>query len=118
MLSFHDVCELLGRIDYLDREFLAGEWNDGFYVQIAYMEACVVSGEPELQKGRKWYVSRHAAPSEVIQTALKAALASAEHVVREHFQVDGVLPYGPHMDVDALVGLLKARDATDARVSA
>lgn len=115
VLTLPRMRDLLDRIEYLDRKFLAIETEAGFFVQIRYMETCVITGELEEQAGRKWYVSRYAVDSEVIQTALKAALASAEHVVREHFKVDGVLPYGPHMDVERLVALCKAVDPTDSR---
>lgn len=122
MLTLTKVRNLLDRIDYdghgKTTSFVATERAGGFMVQIRFMDNDVVTHELAEQSGRKWYVSRHATDSEVIQTALKAALASAEHEVRERFRVDGVLPYGPHMDIDALVGLLKSTDATDARAAA
>lgn len=117
MLTLPMVRNLLDRVEYDGHTFVAVERDGGFLVQIRFMDTNLVTFEVEEQSGRKWYVSRHATDSEVIQTALKAALASAEHEVRERFRVDGVLPYGPHMDVDALVCLLKGADATDARAA-
>lgn len=59
----------------------------------------------EVSAGRKWRVSRFAAHSEVIQTALAAVLAWAEHEVREAFLYKGWPIFGPHHSVDDLLGL-------------
>lgn len=83
----------------------------GYFVQITYYESDIdnPSGEELLQEGRKWFVERNVTASEVIQTCLKAALASAEHRTREWFLVDGVRAYGPHQTVEDLVQLLKSK---------
>ena len=47
--------------------------------------------------------------SEIVQTALKCILTSAEHRVREHFKYRGSRVYGPHFDVEALHELCIAR---------
>jgi hypothetical protein len=105
----------VNRVEIPGKWFVVGSMGKGFYVQIGYEEKDIDSGAIETQHGRKWYVSSHATPSEVIQTCLKAALTSAEHQVREHFRVDGVLPYGPHMDIEALVELCKGGSHVEVR---
>ena len=80
--------------------------DDGFYVQLRYLEPDIVTLEVEEQHARKWIVSRHACKSEVVQTVLKACLTSAEHMIREHFKYRGVAIFGPHFDVDRLVELV------------
>ena len=84
---------------------LWGSMGSGFYVQLAYSEPDVLTGQPAEQKGRKWYLSKHATKSEVVQTILKAAITSSEHMVREHFKYRGVAVFNPHFDVEDLVDL-------------
>lgn len=124
-LTIDDVRAQLDRVDHLV-DGIAFRWNVtaawesagepgsghgaryvGFFVQIEYDEADVDTGVMAVQQGRRWFVGRDVTPTEVVQTALKAALASAEHRTREHFLVDGVRAYGPHQDVDDLVAMLK-----------
>ena len=53
-------------------------------------------------KTRKWRLSQYMTSSEVVQTAFKAVVTSAEHQAREFFTYCGRAVYGPHLDVDAL----------------
>ena len=99
------ISEHLAEVHYPEHSFVVGRMGDGFYLQIAYVEPDIETGLPANQRGRKWYVSAHATRGEVVQTALKAALASAEHRVREHFTYQGQRIFGPHFDLDALVEL-------------
>jgi hypothetical protein len=84
----------------------------GFFIQIEYDEVDIEdpSGPMQRQQGRKWFVSEFASESEVIQTMLKAALASAEHRTREWFLVDGKRIYGPHLDANELSAMLGAKE--------
>lgn len=100
--------EIVGRVTYPGFTFRTDRMDDGFFVQIQYREVDVDTGKLADQHGRKWYVSKHATVSEAVQTMLKAAITSAEHRVREHFLVDGVRAFGPHMSVDQLVAAARA----------
>jgi len=75
-----------------------------YFLQAEYFEpdSADPTGPPRLQKTRKWLLSPHATKSEIVQTALKCILTSAEHAVREHFHYRGKRVFGPHYDVDAL----------------
>jgi hypothetical protein len=53
-------------------------------------------------KGRKWYISLHMTPSELVQTAFMAALAAEEHECREAFKYRGLQVLSPHHDLDIL----------------
>lgn len=108
-MNYNELCAIVRRVDYLDFIFNVGITGFGFYVQIGYDEVDVDTGKMAPQRGRKWYVSAHATPSEVVQTMLKAAITSAEHRVREHFLVDGARAFGPHIDVDELVTIANRR---------
>ncbi len=63
--------------------------------------------EPELHRGRKWLLSYHMTPGEVVQTVLKACLTFDEHEIREGFRYKGERIFGPHLDVDKLVEFVK-----------
>ena len=60
-------------------------------------------GEPTLQKGRKWFLSRFSCPTEVIQTAWAAVHRAELHEIQEQFLYRGVSIWNNHVDVDALV---------------
>lgn len=83
----------------------AAPLGDGYYVQLCYLEADIETNDPQDQHGRKWYLSKHATKSEIVQTVLKACLTSAEHMVREHFTYKEVRVFSPHFDVEKLVDL-------------
>ena len=115
-----DVEAVVARIAY-DKRFRVGVMGEGYFVQIQYDEPDIHTGNMELQRGRKWYVSPWATDSEIVQTCLTAALASAEHQVREHF---GYRPfpnrparaiYGPHFSADHLWDICSNPDSYDAR---
>jgi hypothetical protein len=52
---------------------------------------------------------------EIVQTALKCVLTSAEHRVRESFTYGGKRCYGPHFHVNALAAI--AESALDRRTA-
>lgn len=81
------------------------------YLQGRYMERDVETGKETMQQTRRWLVSPESTASEVVQTALKCVLTSAEHRVREHFLYKSRAIFGPHYDVDALLKVVdeKAR---------
>lgn len=117
MMSFPLAREILSRVAFKDWTFYLAEENDRLWIQVRYLEADV-DRDPstlEIQHGRKWFVSRHATPSELVQTAFKAVATSMEHQAREHFTYRGARVFGPHFDVEQLVKLCHAGDHEDAR---
>ena len=60
--------------------------------------------------GRKWALSEHMTPSEIVRTAFMAALAYEEHELRESFTYKGVAIFGPHLDVEDLAKRAPAED--------
>lgn len=102
---FRDV---LSRVECLPFTFIIGSDETGSpFLQATYIEPDIYTGHPTLQKTRKWKLSIHMTNSELVQTALKCALTSAEHQVRESFLYRGQRIFGPHFDVEALVELCK-----------
>lgn len=76
-----------------------------------------VTGEPLAWKGRKWLLSRHMTPSEVVQTAFLATMTAVEHEAREQFLYRGEPVLDPHFDIEQLY-LLRHAGALDKRVEA
>ena len=108
-MTYQELCDICSEVEC---EVGGIKWSihrwpvaEGFMLQLRYREADVVTGEVGDQYGRKWYVSRFSTKSEVVQTILKAALTSAEHMVREHFRFKGASVFSPHFDVEYLVNL-------------
>ena len=81
------------------------------YLQASFMAPCNVdSGEPVQQRTRKWLLSAHMTPSELVQTAFKCVLTSLEHEAREQFRYKGAAIFGPHFHVDRLAELCTQGD--------
>ena len=77
------------------------------YLQGSYIEADIFTGKEEIQKTRRWFISPEMSTSELVQTAFKCIITSAEHRVREHFKYKGELVFGPHFNVEDLYNLAK-----------
>lgn len=119
--TIDEVQAVVNRVHY-EKDYRVGIMGGGYYIQIEYDEPDIITGELEVQRGRKWYISPHATESEIVQTMLRAALDSAEHQVREHFgyiKAGETIPkliYGPHFDKDALYDICGKAASYDARV--
>lgn len=99
MITERGLKELLEEISYPCHDFVTGSMGDGFFLQVEFPAVCAKTHVVQLQKGRKWYLSPHMTASEVMQTALLAAIQAAEHEVREKFRFQGKAVFNPHYDV-------------------
>lgn len=113
-----EVQAIVNRVEFMDRRFRLLEKGDGFLLQLEYDERDVETGELAVQRARKWYVSRYATETEIVETAYAACLRSMKHVVREHFLYRGRRVMGPHIDVNARIevcdeGRLDRREPED-----
>nr|WP_315206808.1 hypothetical protein [uncultured Albidiferax sp.] len=79
--------------------------SDSIYLRASFMAPDTHTKVLVRQHTRKWLLSEHMTPSEVVQTALKCVLTSIEHEARENFKYMQVAIFGPHYDVDDLVVL-------------
>lgn len=108
-MTLDDLRSLCARIDYKPLWFLhTGNMGTGFVMQWRFEGYCHRTGRQMMMHCRKWYISQHACPSEVVQTALLAAIQAEEHEARERFRFDGVSVYAPHLNVKDLVPLAAA----------
>ncbi|MCK6685267.1 MAG: hypothetical protein L6R30_22915 [Thermoanaerobaculia bacterium] len=98
--------QILAHCSFPGLEFVMGDLGDGFYLQVAGNRPDAETGRPSRQAGRKWYVSRHSVPSEVVQTAFLAVLTWLEHEARESFTYRGARIFSPHFDADFLARFL------------
>jgi hypothetical protein len=108
-MTLEQIKEIVALIQYRDYVFDVTEKNGTPFLQARYLEPDIITGEQEWQHTRKWQLSEYMVKSEIVQTALKSVLTSAEHRVREHFLYCGERIFGPHYDVDALVDLCRAK---------
>ena len=116
MLNFEQIESILRRISYKDWEFmLVARSDETIYLQIAFSAQDNVTKEQTHWTGRKWLLSYHMTPSEIVLTALKAVLTAEEHEAREQFKLDGVAPFDPHMNVGKLLELAQTEDHLEVR---
>lgn len=78
--------EIVKNIEYKDWRIRVEEnKNTGYYfLQVIFDAPDNYTGVMEEQHCRKWQLSTHMVPSEVVRTAYKAILAAEEHEVGEH----------------------------------
>ncbi|HKS27788.1 MAG TPA: hypothetical protein VJS44_08210 [Pyrinomonadaceae bacterium] len=108
-MTLEEAREIVSLIKFRNYIFEVLEKNGVMYLRARYLEADIITGEEEMQYTRKWQLSEHMVKSELVQTAFKCVLTSAEHTTREHFLYKGERVYGPHFDVDALYEIAKAK---------
>jgi hypothetical protein len=63
---------------------------------------CVKTQVTTLINSRKWPLSDYMCESEIVQTALLAALTAEEHEAREAFRYKGKRVFNPHISIEAL----------------
>ena len=106
-MNANEARTILNDVHVPDFAFHVVHQDNDYYLQGRYMEADIVTSDQADQHTRKWRLSVHMTKSEVVQTAFKCYLTSMEHRARESFRYKGKLIFGPHYDVDALVGLCR-----------
>ena len=107
---------ILRLIDFPGYHFQVMGNSSPMYLQATFHAPCsVAGGQPIRQTTRKWQLSAHMTPSELVQTALKCALTSVEHEAREQFRYRGLAIFGPHFNVDRLAELCMCPDGQEVR---
>lgn len=80
--------------------------NSGrYYIQCRYFAPCTHTGESQVWKGRKWYLSEFMTDDEIVKTAWCAFEAAVKHEVMEGFKVDGKILFNPHVSFEALLAI-------------
>lgn len=106
-LTREHIQEVLDQVSFQDRKFLLIEKQDGFLVQMSYLEPDIdkPGSEPIEQKTRKWYISPYMTESEIVETCFAMVCRSQMHIAGEYFQYRGRRVYSPHFDVNARIEL-------------
>jgi len=91
---------------------------EAWFVRVGHPEGrCNVTGKSLRWWGRKFYISPHMTDGEIVQTIFLACKIAQEHELREQFKYKGVSVFDPHYDLDQLVALHHAEEATKERTS-
>lgn len=79
------------------------KYGNRCYMQVYYYAACSKTGEIEMWKGGKHYLSEHMTEDEIVKRAYVAVEAAVKHEVMEGFKFDGVVVFNPHVDFRKLL---------------
>lgn len=107
-MTKQEMQAIVDDIKYKNWRFIIGEKNGSLYLQLKFDAPDNYTGIVEEQSCRKFMLSEHMVKSEVVETAWLAVQRAELHEAGENFWYKGVLPYCPHIDVDARVEMMKA----------
>lgn len=110
-----EVMDVLTCVRYKPGWHLRVNAIDDLFLQWEFPGTCSKTGEPSQQRGRKWRLSSHMTESELVTTALLAAITAEEHEAREHFRYQGKRLFNPHLSVRALMSICDSEDSRDTR---
>lgn len=104
MIDRDMLVNIICNVSCRDIQFRVEERDGGFLVQARAErpDADDPASIPTLQKGRKWYISKHSCRTEVMQTLLQAAIRFETHEVLEAFRWCGQRIFSPHLSIDYL----------------
>lgn len=114
-MTIEEARTILADVRYLDWQFHVGDDGGRPYFQLRFDAPSGHGGPLALQHARKWLMSPFMTRSEVVQTALLAVLTAVEHEARERFHYKGEALFGPHFDVEGLVGLCRSANGRELR---
>ena len=103
------IQQLLENVRYKDWRFQVLTRGDHLFLRVIFEAPDLVTKNPEIQKGRNWYLSPWMTGSEILNTAFLAVKTAEEHEMRESFRYKGKAIYGPHFDVEALVEIAQQK---------
>lgn len=102
MNTSQEIISIVERVEVESFAFTASTTPNGVYFQVSSIGRNVKTGEIEVQKGGKRYLSGHATEGEIVQQLLSAVLSFQEHETRENFLYDGLRIFSPHLSIEAL----------------
>lgn len=109
-----DFTTIIGNITYKDWTLLLVRDSAGReYMRWQWFTRCVKSGASVMISGRRWWLSPKMTESEIVQTALLAALTAEEHEARESFRYKDKRVFNPHISVPKLLEICEIEDARE-----
>lgn len=111
MIDEAKIRGILGSISYKEgwRLRLSREERSA-YMMWEFPATCVKTKSQGIVTSRKWRISEYMTESEIVGTALLAALTAEEHEAREHFRYKDVRVYNPHVDIKQLLAVGEIED--------
>lgn len=99
MLILSDVQRIVSCVTFRDWTFHVGQMGDGAYIQVRWTGPDTDTEQEMNLRGRKWYVSYHSIPDEIVKTCWMAVETALKHEAMEEFKLNGEAPFHPHNDV-------------------
>jgi hypothetical protein len=84
--------------------------NSDLLLRVTFTAPDNVTGNMELQTGRKWLIEYGTHPTQVVQAAWLAVQRAEMHEIAEQFRYKGATIFNRHIDVDSLVDASKRMD--------
>ena len=100
-LEIYETCAQVAYKDWTLRVVVAPDR----FIQWVFTAPDNATGEPSVQHCRKWRISPHMTPSELVRTIYRAVLDAEQHEASEAFTFRGVDIFNHHLSVDALLQL-------------
>ncbi len=114
MKTTAEVQEILRQCKYQDWEFRLEERNNGDLLLQVRFYAVNTDDEGGTHlvemSGRKWFISRHATRTEIVQTAWLAVLKAVEHEARDAFSYRERAIFNTHIAVERLIDVASKVD--------
>lgn len=115
MTYIEKVKSILSQVQYKDWSFevttvrgsnpdpwdMAG--NNDLFLRVIFVAPDNSTGNPEVQKGRKWVIEYETPTTQVVQAAWLAVQRAEMHEIAEQFRYKGATIFNRHIDVEALV---------------
>lgn len=116
MLSEAQIQEIVGRCKFPNWQILVKRDGNRLYLQVSDPNGIdIATGGPMPWTGRKWMLSPHMVPNEIVTTAFKAVLTAMEHEVREMFTYRDQPIFNPHIDPDKMAEFVANRSNLQER---
>lgn len=116
MLSLDRIKELVSQCTFEDWEINVRMDGDRPYLQVHVINGKDAdTGEHLEWTGRKWLLSYHMVPNEIVSTAFKAVSTAMEHEIRENFRFKGVSIFNPHIDPEMMAEIVSKGDIIQER---
>lgn len=99
MITLADMKALAADCEFKDWTIRVSAKDDQPFLQVQFPDKDRISGQVSIQKCRKFSLSYHMVPSEVVRTAFKAIEMAMLHEVQEEFRFRKVRIFNPHFDL-------------------
>jgi len=109
-MKLKEIRELISHIRFsiFGTELYIGVHKDKIYgtrlyLQVEYAAPCNKTGEMDVWKGAKYYLSEFMTEDEIVKKCYVAFEAAVKHEVMEGFKFDGIIVFNPHLNFRELL---------------